>query len=109
MRGDESLKRKIVSLNASFYTTSINIFEIWQGHRKGEQTLELLEPLIKLGFDESASFFAGDLQRRLSDKGNLLDFRDLFIGSICIKNNVELMTLNAKHFSRLKKFGLKLL
>ena len=108
MRDDEKLKNKINSLNASFYTTSINLFEIWQGHKKGEETLNLLEPLLKLNFDENSAFFAGDLQRKLSDKGNLLDFRDLFIGAICIKNNVELMTLNSKHFLRLKQFGLKL-
>ena len=109
MRNDKKLKEKINSLNASFYTTSINIFEIWQGHKKGEETLELLEALIKLNFDESSAFFAGDLQRKLSDKGTLIDFRDLFIGATCIKNNVELMALNSKHFLRLKQFGLKLI
>jgi tRNA(fMet)-specific endonuclease VapC len=108
MRDDPTLKETLSSMDASFHTTTISVFEIWQGHKQSEGTLELIHSLIKLDFDEKSAFAAGDIQRKLSDAGEILDFRDLFIASICIKNDAELFTFNKKHFERLKKFGLKL-
>lgn len=108
MRNDESVKAIMASFDSTFHTTSINVFEIWQGHRKGEETLELLSPIVKLDFDEKSAFVAGDIQRKLLDNGQVLDIRDVFVASACISNNAELLTLNKKHFERMKKFGLKL-
>lgn len=108
MRDDDNLNAIMTSLDADFFTTSINVFEIWQGHREGEETLELLSPLVKVDFDEKSALISGDIQRKLLDKGDVLGVRDVFVASVCIKNELELLTFNFKHFERLKKFGLKL-
>ena len=107
-RDDSRTKEAIEAFDADFYTTTVNVLELWQGHRNGEETMELLEPLIKVGFDEKSAFTAGDIQRNLFNKGDVLDFRDLFIGAVCIRHDLELLTFNLKHFGRLKRFGLKL-
>ena len=109
MRNDSRTKNVIAAFDADFYTTTINVFELWQGHRKGEETMEFLEPLKKVDFDEKSAFTAGGIQRKLFDKGDALEIRDLLIGTICIRNDLELLTFNVKHFERLKRFGLKLI
>ena len=108
MRNDSHTRGVIAAFDADFYTTTVNVFELWQGHKKGKETMELLEPLIKIDFDEKSAFVAGDIQKKLFDKGDVLDFRDIFIGAMCIKNDMELLTFNVRHFERMKKFGLRM-
>jgi predicted nucleic acid-binding protein len=36
----------------------------------------------------------------LKNKGLEIDFRDLLIGATALNNNLKLVTLNKKHFSR---------
>ena len=98
MRTDEGLKEFMSSLDATFFTTTVNVFEIWQGHRQGEGTLELLSSLLKLDFDEKSAFAAGNIQRKLSDGGEILEFRDIFVAAVCVSNESELLTFNLKHF-----------
>jgi len=99
----------IASLDADYYTTSINVFEGWRGHRQGEETMNLLDKLKILDFDNKSALLAADIDKKLIESGHIIDFRDLFIGAVCIMNEVSLLTLNQKHFERMKKFGLKLI
>lgn len=110
LRKNPETKRIIEELGEEFYTTQINTFEIWSGKLKHEENMikNMLGSLTKIDFDEQAALKAGDIQMKLKETGNLIDFRDLFIASICIQNNLELLTNNKKHFERMKKFGLKL-
>lgn len=108
----KSLKAKetLNKLGGEFYTTQINLFEIWSGRLIDEEKTikEMLNSLIKFDFDEDAAIKAGEIMVNLKKSGNIIDFRDLFIASICIVNNLELLTNNKKHFERLKKYGLKI-
>jgi tRNA(fMet)-specific endonuclease VapC len=105
---DEKTKLLLESLDAMFYTTAINSFEVWYGRKKTETVFQLLGTLHVLDMTDSSGRKAGDIMRDLKAKGTLLDIRDVFIASVCIKNDVELLTLNKKHFSRMKKYGLNL-
>jgi len=109
-RGNRKIIDRIKNLDANLYTTSINIFEIWTGRLKKEEeaTRALIASLKKTDFDEGSAIKAGDMQIKLKEAGNLIDFRDIFIASICIENDIELFTNNKKHFERLKRFGLQL-
>ena len=111
LKDNKEIIEKIYSLEAIFHTTSINIFEIWNGRFKKEenQITGILKGFKKDNFEENHALLAGDSQIKLKESGDLIDFRDLFIASICIVNNLELLTNNKKHFERLKKFGLKLI
>ena len=105
---DESVKNIISALDAQFVITAVNSFEVWYGRTKGETIFELFEWLEILPFDAVVSRLAADIMRSLKQKGEIIDVQDVFIAAICIKNNVELLSLNKKHFERLKKFGLVL-
>ncbi len=66
----------------------------------------MVSSLKKLNFDDKSALEAGDILRNLKTSGKLLNFRDVFIASICINNKIELLTYNKKHFERLSKHGL---
>lgn len=110
-RNNKEIILLIKELDSYLYTTSISIFEIWNGRlrKEDEQIKRLINSLKKVSFDEQAALIAGDIQMRLREAGDLIDIRNLFIASVCIINNLELLTNNKKHFERLKKFGLKLI
>ncbi|MEK6922143.1 MAG: type II toxin-antitoxin system VapC family toxin [Nanoarchaeota archaeon] len=105
---DEKTKQIIEALDADFYITTVNTFEVWYGRKKTEPVFEALEWLHSLEMDDKAARLAGDILRKLKDDGRMIDIRDMFIGAICINNDIELLTYNKKHFERLKEFGLVL-
>ncbi|MBI2043487.1 type II toxin-antitoxin system VapC family toxin [Candidatus Pacearchaeota archaeon] len=102
--------KTINSLDAEFYATVVNIFEIWTGRMEKESKtiIELISELNILDFDRKSALRAGDIRKKLKGRGELIEIRDIFIASICIQNNMELLTYNKKHFERLKQFELKL-
>ncbi len=110
LRTNQDVKDQLSELNSNLYTTPINIFEVWGGRSKKDEegVKKLINSLKKIDLDELSALKAGDMQIELKNSGELIDFRDLFIGAVCIQNNIELLTNNKKHFERLKKFGLKL-
>ena len=70
------------------------------------------EPVKRIGFnqinifvDEETRKFS-EISRDLKRKGISIDFRDLFIASICIVNNCNLATFNKKHFEHTKDLEL---
>ena len=106
LRQNEKTKQTVESLNAEFFTTAINSFELWFGRKKSELVFEFLEILHLLPLDDKSARIAADLRRELERRGEPIDLRDLFIAAICITNSIELFTYNKKHFERLKEFGL---
>ena len=108
--GDKEIVEFIQRTDAEWHTTTINLFEIWSERKEKQQNIEnLIQGLRKQDFDEACALKAGEIRKQLKEKGELLEIRDIFIGSVCIKNNLELLTNNKKHFERLKQFGLKLI
>jgi predicted nucleic acid-binding protein len=105
---EQKTKELLESLDADFYLTSVNAFELWYGRKKSELVFEVLESFNILDLDKNSAKLAGDILRELKNKGEIIDLKDVFIGAICIKNDVSLLTYNKKHFERLKKFGLVL-
>ncbi|PIN76133.1 hypothetical protein COV18_00775 [Candidatus Woesearchaeota archaeon CG10_big_fil_rev_8_21_14_0_10_37_12] len=105
---DDATKRLIESLDAEFVITAITSFEVWFGRKSAEPVSEILEWLDVLDFDDESSRIAADILRELKKKGKIIEMRDVFIGAICVKNQIELLTYNDKHFEKLKQFGLRL-
>lgn len=95
---------------ASVYLTSISSFELYHGafySRCVEDSVNEVEIFINnlegiLPFTENASEIAGKIMSKLRREQKSLEIRDLFIGAICIENNVPLITRNISHFERLK-------
>ncbi|MDO8661011.1 MAG: type II toxin-antitoxin system VapC family toxin [Candidatus Woesearchaeota archaeon] len=105
---DETIKKILESLDAEFCTTTINTFEVWFGRKKEDPASELLSALHIHALESNATKLGADILRELKRTGQLIDMRDLFVGAICIEKKLELLTLNKKHFERLRKFGLVL-
>ena len=111
LKNNDKTKNAIISLDAEFYTTTINAFELWGGRKDKEE--EIIDSLITWlntkELDKKSAYRAGDIRRKLKKQGADIEFRDIFIAAICIQNDLELFTYNKKHFERLKQFGLKLI
>jgi len=107
-RNNRQLTDKIFSLDAQFHTTSVSVFELWNSRKDEDKLSDFFHSITILNFDKNSGIIAGKISRQLKDNGEEVEFRDIFIGSICISNDVELFTLNVKHFERMKKFGLNL-
>ncbi len=117
LRGKESAVRRIKELEkeCELVTTSVNVFELYYGAFKvgREKNIlavkELSRRLEVLDFTSRVAEIAGKISAELEKKGEGVDFRDVFIASAAIANDVPLLTSNVKHFKRFERFGLKLL
>lgn len=87
-------------------TTSVNSFELFKAVNDFSKldettTAGFLNNFTILDFDLESSKKAAEIFNTLKEKGELLDFADVMIASICIANNQPLLTENKKHFSRI--------
>lgn len=100
--------------NYVFGTTKINLFELFYGAYKSLKRKENLEAISKLidrveiiDFSVDASKRAGKTLADLEEKGEIIDFRDILIGSIAVDNGFSIKTKNKQHFRKIE--GLKVL
>jgi len=106
----EALKKMKELENEPLSTTTINIFELLYGAkisvRKEDNVKEVKRFLSNLeifSFDEKSAEECSNILEYLKKSGKMVGIRDLFIGGICISNNLELITNNIKHFTNIKK------
>jgi len=111
--GSEKIIDEIESKQKLFATTAINEFELMLGaliqhdsERKLLKVEELLSSFQIYSFTESASRIAANIQADLRRKGTLINLNDVYIASIAILNNEELITRDIEHFKRIE--GLKI-
>jgi len=105
-RGNESVLKKVLSVDTHFYITTITSFEILVGAPKLKE-MGLLNSLERLPFDGRSAEVAADIYKKIKKNGKMMGIRDLFIGSICIAHKLLLATMD-RDFELLKKFGLDL-
>ena len=92
---------------AIFSTTAINLFELYYGAYKSGvaenivKLEELQQRLRILPASTEAMRKAGEILAALGKQGQLLDFRDLLIGTIALTERFSLKTNNKKHFVRM--------
>jgi len=109
LKGNQETADNMNSMDAVYVTTAINSFEIWTERKDKENIKSLLESMKILEFNKQSSLIAGNIRKKLSEEGKIIDIKDIFIASICIYYHVPLLTANKTHFSRLTKFGLQLI
>jgi tRNA(fMet)-specific endonuclease VapC len=108
-----SVSQNILSLEASdISTTQITLAELLYGAYKSSRVdlnLEIIHsflPGLKIySLDDKSSEVYGKQKARMIKLGMVVDDMDLLIASICIANDLTLVTHNLKHFQRIK--GLK--
>jgi len=102
-RGNNEVFEKVTALDNTFYITSITKFEILVGMPKKDERI-WLETLIELPFDGKCAEIAAYLHKKLKEKGSPIPFRDLFIASVAVANDLPLITLDSD-FEVLKDLG----
>ncbi len=103
--------------HAHFVISVISAFEqaygayilIQKGFKeKGEEILDGLRGFRIYPLTSEAALLAAKISAELSLKGKKIDPKDLFIAAICIQNELELLTLNVRHFEPLSHYGLRM-
>ncbi len=106
LRRREKTVKQLLKLELTPAITAITVAELYMGEKKEEKLDLVLRRLKFYPLDFESSRLAGKIYRTLKKRGELIDFRDILVGAICIRYGVPLITKNLKHFKRLKEFGL---
>jgi len=113
LRGEKEAIAKISELkNEPIKTTSVSVFEVWQGihdirdKSRRERIENFLSSIGLLAFDVKSAKTAGTIYAELKTKGKSIDAADCMIGGIALNQNEVLLTRNKKHFENIP--GLKI-
>ncbi|WP_461864324.1 type II toxin-antitoxin system VapC family toxin [Thermococcus sp.] len=104
-RGNEEVLNAVLKLDRTFYVTSITRFELLVGLPRKDELI-WLNSLIELPFEGKSAEVAAYLHKKLREKGTPMGLRDLFIGAVCLANDLPLVTLD-NDFEALEDFGLR--
>lgn len=121
LRGNELAEKKISKLKSEgfiFYTTSINVYEIFYGYfrafgsqanteKEFTQIKNLFSVLMVYSLNLNSAIRASSIQLALEKKGEVIGINDIVIAAIVLENGNKLLTDNIKHFKRIK--GLELI
>lgn len=100
-------------LTQELNTTSICLSELLYYSYKNQATkslelrIEFLELLNILAFDYQAAQIFAQIKAELESTGQKIDDVDLQIASICLAQNLILITNNTKHFKNIKNLKLQ--
>jgi tRNA(fMet)-specific endonuclease VapC len=89
---------------SQIFITSITLFELLIGatnDSKREDINKLTSGISVFNLDAVASKIASEIYLKLKSQNQIIEFRDIFIAAICIKNKQPIKTLNKKHFERI--------
>lgn len=92
-----------------YYVSEVSVYEYIRGTKSPEEAKMLLEEsFASIKLENEIIVKASEIWRDLRKKGEIIDDRDLLVGSTAIVYDLKLMTKNQQHFKRLVKYGLKL-
>ncbi len=103
-RGNEKVLNTVLKLDRTFYVTSITRFELLVGLPRKDELI-WLNSFIELPFEGKSAEVAAYFHKKLREKGTPMGLRDLFIGAVCLANDLPLITLD-NDFEALGDFGL---
>ncbi|HLF28790.1 MAG TPA: type II toxin-antitoxin system VapC family toxin [Anaerolineae bacterium] len=90
--------------------TAITVYELLFGMARAQKRVSeeaLLDVMLTLPFDDTAARRAAQLHASLIGQNADIGVKDTLIAAICLAQNLPLLTLNERHFSRVP--GLRLL
>lgn len=100
----------LIPENTEISISSVSLYELYMGAttKEKENDIQLLtEDLQILSFTESVSIKAAQIYHELRKGNKMIEFRDIFIAATCLVYELPILTLNKKHFKRIK--GLEIL
>lgn len=108
LRGNESVKAKIIEHQKELASTTVNYSELIYGLTKKESKkylpkVELVFENIKLySFDKKSAYTFGLLKANMQKEGIVVADKDLMIASIALTYDEVLISNNIKHFSKVE-------
>ncbi|MCP4156728.1 MAG: type II toxin-antitoxin system VapC family toxin, partial [bacterium] len=110
LKNNERVAKKMSKISSDDIVTSIiNYTELLFGaynSLRSESNLKKFKAFLKninvLDFDKEAAEIFARQKTKLKKDGNIIADMDLMIASICLANNVTLVTNNLKHFNRIE-------
>ncbi len=107
LRGNKLVLEKVKDLedkSVVLSTTSISVFEIWQGIKETENEEKIqnfFESINVFMFDIQDAQEAGRIQARLKKQGLIIDPEDSMIAGIAKIHKESVLTKNIHHFERI--------
>jgi len=88
--------------------SSLTKYEILVGSRQLQDAFwkKLLSTLVLFPFGDKETYEAVAIQKKLLKKNKIIGFADIAIGATAKVHDLELATLNVKHFSRIARIKL---
>jgi tRNA(fMet)-specific endonuclease VapC len=86
--------------------SSITVYELFMGvntEKKREEIQILTGDLNLLSFNYEIATKSAEIYNDLKYKNQLIEFRDIFIGATAIVYQLPILTLNRKHFERIRE------
>ncbi len=92
-----------LSKENTLFLSAISKFEFLVGTKLSQihQTEKIIEGFYILSFNSNVADVASDIAKKLKTNNKIIEFRDIFIAATAIANNMQLSTLNVKHFKRI--------
>ena len=103
-RKENKRKTKLYILRQEGYelvTSSICYFEYMSGSKNKSFDKLLFENIEVIAFDKNQAYIASQIFKDLKKRNTLIEFRDILISSCAISEDINLATLNKKHFERI--------
>jgi predicted nucleic acid-binding protein len=86
------------------FISTVTLFELYAGandEQKWNDVKLLTEDLPILPFTTDLAEFAAKIFQDLKKRNQIIEFRDIFIASTAIMNDLPIQTLNIEHFNRI--------
>ena len=83
-------------------TSAICYFEYMSGSKNREFDKLLFENVVVLDFNKNQAYIASEIYQDLKKGNTLIGFRDILIASSAMSEKIPLVTLNKRHFERIK-------
>ena len=105
--GDEKVDRLVAMLpGCEACISSVTAFELLLRATNVDIAKRFINTSEILPFGCRDAIKASAIFKELKKKGQMIDFRDVFIAASCIVNDCSLATFNKKHFERIKELKL---
>lgn len=107
LRAGNKIKTTLYRINEDkqLFISAITLYELLMGatnKTKLEDIKLLTDDIPVLSFSAEAARRAAEIYHQLRKNNQIIEFRDLFIGATCLAYELPLITLNTKHFERIK-------
>lgn len=91
------------------YLSSVTLYELMAGansQTKKDDILLITSNFQVLEFSKAVAYRAAEIYQQLKKENQLIEFRDIFIAATSLVFDYPVLTLNKKHFQRIKGLNL---